>query len=290
MEISPHSQYFEKPMNRLFLLLTLWITIPARAGFVDIPSHARSMGMGSSSAAMILDSGSWLTNPACLAGIPAPSLSISIFHPFGLKELSSELLSGVCQTSLGGIGIVLKTFGNAIYRENGIRIGWAHHLVNRLYYGFALRLNQLRIEKYGSDTSFSLDAGLLFRLTDGLSMSASWTNLTGSRIGDHSHLLPLTFRIGLGCIPAPDFCLTAQIDKDTQFPAEFRGGCEWKLNPSLWFRLGFQREPSAVTGGFGLRFGLFTWDYGFSIHPVLGASHLASLSIHQGKQAQKEIQ
>ena len=61
------------------------------------------------------------------------------------------------------------------------------------------------------------------------------------------------------------------------------GGEIWRSqNGDSWNRV--------VTGGFGLRFGLFTWDYGFSIHPVLGASHLASLSIHQGKQAQKEIQ
>jgi hypothetical protein len=201
-----------------------------------------------------------------------------------LKELTCETLSAVFPTHIGSLGFSLKTFGTALYRENTYVVGWANHIGPNWCYGIALRYNHLQIEKYGSATAFSLDGGILFHLNENLVLAAAMTNLSGNTIGRCRDSLPVIVRGGLCCKLTSGFRLAAEFNKDTRYPLGVRGGCEIQPITAFYLRIGFEREPAGFSSGFGLVLGNVIFDYGFSYHPFLGASHFGSLSFHFGKQ------
>ncbi|MFC1502258.1 hypothetical protein ACFL6A_02485 [bacterium] len=265
---------------QLAIFCILWLS-RTEASVDEFPENARSLGMGSVSISLT-DGFSIFSNPAGMSPSACPVICLSLFHPFGLKDLISGNVSGILPTCTGRLGLGWRTFGNSIYQENTVILGWANCIFKHLHLGIALRLNHLHIEKYGSDTVPSLDVGLLIPINPNLVLGLTAANISRSTIGRCRHPLSQFLQGGFSYKATPSFLIAVELNKDRWYPIEVRGGLEIQFSSVLCFRLGFGRNPPIVSSGFGIKLGKLTFDYGFSCHSVLGASHLGSLSIHVG--------
>lgn len=276
----------------LFQILSIlgYNTILVFSAIEDLPVGGRAIGMGSAYVAVALGPESVFFNPAGLSQARGPALTLFISHPYGLRELTHETLSTVLPTRYGSFGLSLQTFGHTLYRENTLAIGWGNPYRGKVHYGILIRAFQLQIQKYGSDAVLTLDFGCLLRLTDKITWGVAVTNLNRGRIGQQKDPLPQITRTGISYTPLPGLLLSTEIDKDPRFPVELKGGVEICPFSPLSLRCGFGREPSYFAAGIGLAWGIFRCDYGFTSHPVLGASHQGSISIDLNPPRRKAFQ
>ena len=273
-----------KIRSLFFVFLFVCATGPVRGGFEDLPVGGRMIGMGSAYVAVAQGPESVFSNPAGLSQAPGPAFTLFVARPFGIRELTHETVSGVFPTHYGGLGLTLQTFGHSLYRENTLAVGWASRYRSKLHVGILLRIVHLQIQKYGSATGLVVDVGGLVRLTENLIWGVALTNLNRGRMGDR-RTLPQISRMGLSCTPLPELLLSVEIDKDTPYPVELRGGCEIRPTSALALRCGFGRDPNFISAGIGLTWGIFCSDYGFTHHPVLGVTHQGSLSFNLNRQS-----
>jgi hypothetical protein len=262
------------------LLLFLFHVRTINAAFEDLPAGARSLGMASAFTAVAEGSESLLTNPAGLAQSSDASLCLFYSRPFGLQELTYEIITSVLPTRFGNWGLGFQGFGNTLYRESTAVIGWSHHLHHKFYFGIGIRSATLRIEKYGSDNAFIFDTGCILKLANHCQWGVSVSNLFQSRIGKNEEPLPQIMRTGLCYRPFQGILFSIEIDKDVRYPIETRAGAEICPLSLLTLRFGFGREPDFFSAGFGLTWKYCIFDYAFTTHPVLGTTHQASVSLH----------
>ena len=268
-----------KTRRLFFAFLVVCSSGTVRGGFEDLPVGGRMIGMGSAYVAVAQGPESVFSNPAGLSQAPGIAFTLFVARPFGIRELTHETVSGVFPTHCGDFGLTLQTFGHSLYRENTLAVGWANRYRSNLHVGILLRIVHLQIQKYGSATGLVVDIGGLLRLHDNLTWGVAVTNLNRGRMGER-RTLPQVCRMGLSCAPLPELLLSVEIDKDTPYPIEFRGGCEIRPIPALTLRCGFGRNPNFISAGIGLAWGIFCCDYGFTHHPVLGPTHQGSISIN----------
>ena len=261
-------------------LLVLFFTRTIEAAFEDLSTSGRFLGMGSAFVAVAEGSESLLTNPAGLSQTNNASLSLFYSRPFGIQELTHETITSVLPTKVGNWGFGFQGFGNSLYCESTIAIGWSHHVQQRFYFGVSFRSARLRIERYGSDNTFIFDTGCILKLTDQCQWGASISNLFQSRIGKSEEPLPQIMRTGIGYEPFQGILLSVEIDKDVRYPFEIRAGAEIRPLSPLALRFGFGREPDFFSAGFGLIWKYCIFDYAFTTHPILGATHQGSVSFY----------
>lgn len=243
-----------------------------------MPIGSRAISMGSAYVAVADRPEAIFFNPAGLSQSQNTSLSFFISHLYGLKELTVEALSSIFPVRYGGLGITIQTFGGALYRESSLAFGFGRQFLNGIHGGVFFRSVHLQIQKYGSDFAWIVGGGCLFQLTDRLTLGFSVSNINHATIGQQRESIPQITRLGICYRPVANTLLSLEMDKDTQYPLELKGGFEIRLIPKFNFRCGFGKEPSTVSGGIGLIWNSFSLDYGLSIHPTLGPSHHVSLS------------
>ncbi len=267
----------------LFSLLILKATF-AYGGFGDFSIGSRAIGMGSAYVALADGPETLFFNPAGLSKSRRTILAFYICHPYGLSELTSEAFSSILQTRYGQLGITIQTFGSALYRENTFAVGFGHPFLNRIHTGILIHIIHIQIAKYGSDIAWMIEGGSLFEVTDGLTWGLSVRNINQAKIGQQKEPIPRIIRLGLSCLLINNTLLTLEMDKQSQFPWELKGGFELCPLSKLRIRCGFGRDPSTISAGIGLIWRIFSLDYGLSIHPILGTSHHGSISMDLKKE------
>lgn len=251
-------------------------SLPLNAAFEPLPVSARSAAMGQAGAGLSPGVETMDINPAGLADCKATEISLFLSRPFGIKELANQSLSVGLPVFSGGLGIQLRTFGSKLYRENWAVFGFGRKFGN-LSAGLQCRLLQLAIERYGSATVWTFDAGLQHPITEEVRIGCAVTNLLRTRLGYQNQSLPQIIRMGIAFQPVGTTTFALDVDKDVRYPAAIRGGLEtWPL-PSLSLRIGFTQHPNTLACGLGINLSGWHLDYGWTCHSVLGATHLVSL-------------
>ena len=219
-------------------------------------------------------------NPAGASYTQNASFMIFTSRLFGLRELSHKATAAIFPSPYGHFCLRFQTFGNALYRENIFAGGWGHQYRQRAYFGLLCRFNHVYIKKYDSVRSFTIDAGILFMLSDRILLGLSATNLNHGTMGNSKDNIPQKIRAGVSYRPIAGLTLAVELDKDPRFPVELKGGIEACPLENLMLRCGFGREPSVFSAGIGMSWQCFRLDYAVTTHPVLGTTHQASITIH----------
>lgn len=219
-------------------------------------------------------------NPAGMSFTQNASFMIFTSRLFGLRELSHKATAAIFPSSFGHFCLRIQTFGNALYRENVFAAGLGFSYRQKLYWGILGRVNHLYISKYDSYQSFTIDAGVLFTLSDTILLGLSVTNLNHGKLRKSEDIIPQIIRAGVSYRPIAGLTLAVEFDKDPRFPTEFKGGIEACPLTNLMLRCGFGREPSIYSAGIGMSWQCFRFDYAVTTHPVLGMTHQASITIN----------
>lgn len=221
-------------------------------------------------------------NPAGLVQISGGEFSAFFSRPFGIEEMAFGSAGYVQPTSWGRWGLSLKTFGNAVYRENTVGLSYGRAIWKGLFAGATAKVFSLRIDRYGSALAYGIDIGCLIEVSDGVYGGLCITNINGPHLGEDGERLPRQISFGLRGNPVDELILSAELQKETAYGMQFHAGQEYRISKSVALRAGVSTDPADFTAGAGFYFGRYRFDYAFSSHPVLGMTHQASITIHLG--------
>ena len=151
-------------------------------------------------------------------------------------------------------------------------------------FGFArvgLRANyhQFYVQNYGYRSSFTLDIGGVFSLSDQLSLAMVLQNITRSKlISETDNALSTVMQLGLSYQPIKKFRIDAQLDKSIEQPLVFRLGLEYMATDLISFRTGFSSTSLAALG-MGFSWKSITLDIAGQYQQQLGYSGIIALKI-----------
>jgi hypothetical protein len=246
---------------------------------------AKPTSLGGAFTSLANNSNAVYYNPAGISQMPFRE--VSIFYspaPFGLKELANGSLNFVEPTKFGAFGLSAKTYGFELYKEITATLTYANNYKKKIYYGANVNYYNLKIQNYGSASTFGIDLGVLAYLTDFLRWGFSACNLNRPTIGTQNDKLPQVYRTGVSVqIPSRnDVNFVLDVEKDTRYTASVKAGVEYTLYNMVDLRAGVGTEPTKFSGGIGFFYSMFEIDYGFYNHQDLGLTHQGTITINFG--------
>jgi hypothetical protein len=278
-------------MNKKLLLSIcfsiLCLTLQAQSGGNTF--GARSTGMANASVTMS-DEWSGFNNIGALAGVDRQYAGFGYGNRFGLEGWNTIGASFVSPMSFGGVaGLGVWRFGDNLYNENRVSLGYSHKL-----YGVSLGLQAnyfaVSIEGLGTKQMLILEFGGLVQLSDKLFMGMHIYNFNQAKLNDfEDERVPTTMRAGISYRPVEKLLVNIETEKNIDYDPSFRAGVSYELfAEKVFVRTGISTQPFKNYYGLSLKHKNFHFDYALSTHNKLGTSHQLSLSYHLKAKKQKE--
>jgi len=218
-------------------------------------------------------------NIAGMVGLKKISVGAYAQNRFNLKALSTVTLQGVFPLAkAGAVGLEFSRFGDKLYNEQQIGVGFAHQL-GTVSLGLKATLWQVHLEELGSKRTVAFSFGGQSEIIPNLMVGAHIFNLNQARVASYQdERLPTRMTAGLTYKPTPKILLSLQTDKSLTYAADFKAGIEYYIIEKLAFRTGISSAMQSATGGFGFKARSFQLDYALGGHSVLGVSNYLSVS------------
>ncbi len=286
-----------------FLTTAALLLATASAVFADRPSvatTARSIGLGGTVTALSNDASTTFWNPSGVAMLQRQEIVFSYADRFGLG-LNNSFTSYVFplfERHAVGIDWLRESFGDDELKDalNIINVGYGFQLHRALSVGAGAKTVFQSIELDGvslrSASGFGFDLGLVFapkaKPFDKLRFGLTFQDVGGTKVQDDNtqfeeELFEQNVRGGVAYQVTRDITLAADIDRN-----DLHFGTEYQPMGSLIVRGGLSkslREPNGADNslafalGFGLKYNSVQLDYAFENHPVLPATHHATLAL-----------
>ena len=249
-------------------------------------SGSRAAGMGN--AAVTLDD-VWAVshNQAGLAMLLQPSAGIYFENRFMVKELSVKSFALALPVKNSGVFAVSGTqFGYSKYNEKKAGLAYARKLGRKISIGIQLDyLSTFIADDYGSRGTMAVEGGILAEPLSNLRLGVHIFNPTRAKLAEYGdERVPVLFRVGAGYSFSNKVIFCAEVEKDIDYNASFRGGIEYHPVEQLYLRGGISTNPVQSSFGFGLKLKNFRMDVSASYHQVLGFSPQLGLSYDFQKQ------
>lgn len=273
-------------LNSIFLIVLFALLFQnVNAQFELLDAGAKPVSLGGAFTSLADNSNAVYYNPAGISQMRYRE--ISVFYspaPFGLKELANGTINYAEPTKFGTFGLSARTYGFELYKENTITLTYANSYRKRIFYGANFNYYNLKIERYGSASTFGVDIGVLGYLTDFLRWGFSAFNLNRPSVGAgvQKDKLPQVYRTGVSYQPRNDLNFMIDAEKDTRYPLTIKAGVEYNLYGMIDIRAGLSSEPAKFSGGVGFNYNIFEIGYAFYNHNDLGITHQGSVTINFG--------
>lgn len=259
-------------------LALLLVPVLAVASFEEIQTDARLYGLAGAGVALSDMTGSDLNNPALPALAPDLSASSGSAVPFGLMDLTAFSGAYAHRKDKMGVGAVLSTMGNRLYRENILKGAFSYRLIEKASVGASLNCYQLNIERYGSAAGMGLDLGVLGKPVEWLALGMTAGNVNRPAIGQNGEEISQSLSLGAAMVPLEEITVSFELYCQRDWPSQVRIGQEYRYRNLLALRAGFCDRPNAASLGFGVIYKNLRLDYAVRTHPDLGLSHCLSLN------------
>lgn len=218
-------------------------------------------------------------NPAALSAPEKFQIAFSLQNYFGIGELNAVDMTTNFTLAGHPLSFAINRFGNRIYQEIQLTAGSRYKLLKNCAIGFSVQCYILAIRQYGQTLAWGINLSVLYKLIPDVSVGALVTNLNQPVISAAGEDLPQTMSIGFCYYPVPDLIVSFELFQDTRFSQEYRAGCSYQVIPFLTVRAGIEDQLNIYTYGLGINMNWINFDYALRTHPVLGVSHIATLSI-----------
>lgn len=271
-------------MKRLLLAAVLLVVgFPCGAAFEEKSLHARAAGMGGAGAADGAGPEAWAENPAALATLDRPWVTLSHTRLLGQSDLP---VGGAGMSfPLGrsaGAGVSLTQFGGPLYRERELSAAHAFRIAPHACVGLAATQYALQVGRYGRAAAWGVDAGVLGEPHPRVSLGMVVRGLNRPRLGG-GETLPARSRAGMSVKWLRAAWLSAELARTGGEPFSLRLGVEVFPVPGFCLRAGGGSRPGRYALGLGALSSFGRVDYAYQTHPVLGDQHLVSLSFVAGR-------
>ncbi len=259
----------------LVVFLVLYSVISAQ-----VSPGARQIALSHSDAALSNDVFAVFTNPAGLAQMNWRELGVYYSpSPFGVNELANAYAAYIEPFSFGNLAIGYMQYGFELYKENKIALSYSSNVDNKLFVGVTGLYQNLSIERYGNDNTFTINLGALYYLSDITRLGVYTHNLFRATYGSEPDQIPFVLGFGASYDFNEDITFNGSVEKEIDFDPSFRLGVEYSIIEYLTLRSGFMSEPSSYSVGVGIHYSFLNLDYAFFSHPDLGLTHQMGIII-----------
>ncbi len=230
---------------------------------------ARGLGMAEAGLGF-RDVDAAFNNQAGLAYLTGVSAIAAAERRFGLAELSTYAAAAALPTKAGVFGLHVQYFGFSDFNQQKAGLMYARKLSSKVSIGAQISYLGTRINQYGNAGLLTGEVGLQAEVAKNIIASAHLLSPFQQEITE-GETLPTVLRLGLTWQASDKVSLTAQADKDVDFPAVFRAGIDYRVSKLLALRTGVATNPTKVSFGFGIELenGLRI-DAGTAWHQQLG--------------------
>lgn len=243
------------------------------------PSAAGARGMATGTIRTVSqDVNSTFGNQAGLAALENTSLTVFGENRFLLSDVSQFSLAAGLPTNSGTFGLAVQYFGFEDYNEQKLGLAYARKLADKFLVGVQLDYLNVRIPEYGNQGNLTFEVGVQAELHPQLLIGThifspvqiSWT--------DNDDYVPTVFAIGASYRPSKKLSITAEVEKDFEFPVNAKFGIDYQIIDQLSLRLGGTTFPVQNTFGIGLHLNNIDIDVATLFHQTLGVSTGVSVS------------
>ncbi len=266
----------------VLLVLSFMIQVKAQLNF----KGARSAGVSNASVTYG-DNWSQYGNQAGLAAVNEITIGAGFQNAYFIKELSTNVLALSLPTKSGVFGVNYSYFGYPKFNQNKFGLAFGKKLAKRISAGIQINYLHTHIEgEYGSQGKVFGEIGILTEPFNNFYLGAHISNFWQARYTDVDEIyLPMIFKLGTSYLLYKTALISAEIEKDLNFPVIFRSGLEFNMINKFFLRFGITSNPMLFSFGFGYKLTPFNVDIAFTKHPVLGYSPAITLeySIRKAK-------
>ncbi len=229
---------------------------------------ARGLAMGNTGLGF-QDINAIFSNQAGLADLKSVELTVFGEQRFFLSELNVLRAGVALPVSAGVFGLSLEYFGFDQYNEQKIGLSYARRLSKLISISGQIDYLNTRIPEYGNDGSLTFELGIQSNLVENLTLAAHIYSPVQVRINE-DYSIPSVYRLGLAYKPSSKVIVTAELEKDLDYEATFRGGLEYAAAEGFFLRLGAGSNPTIISFGLGYKKNTLTIDVASAYHLDLG--------------------
>jgi hypothetical protein len=259
----------------LFILIFILAAKLTIAQSISTLMGARAAGMGYASSGLADEWSIW-NNPGGLGRAENFSVSSAYEIRPWMKGASRLAAAANAPTKFGTFGAGLFRFGDDLYSEQVISLG-AGNKLGIASLGAKINIVQYRTAGIGTWHAVSFDLGGITQLTEKLFINAYIFNIGQAKINkDTDERLPTKLTAGITYRPSAAVIITSEIIKDLDFEPTWRTGLEYQFKENIFFRTGFNLQPSLAFFGMGAVRKRIKIDYALQVNSPAGPTHQAS--------------
>ncbi|MFH1541413.1 MAG: hypothetical protein ABID79_06180 [Elusimicrobiota bacterium] len=265
-----------------YFFLSFYFSTYLYSAFEQRYSSARVASLSGAFVALSNDSSAIYYNPGGLRRIVSIcDVSTTHCNLYGFNELSYMVGSfALYLKNFGTVGLSYNQFGDSIYGETEFYFSHGFYLTKNLAFGYTMKNMALKIKEYGSGNAVGFDCGFIGNVKDNISIGSSATNFNGPNVGSKAELVSKNFQIGISLKVLERITSNLDVSKSDDFDGiTLHISEEINLLKIFAVRFGVRTQPTSFSSGFGLKNKNIGIDYGYILHPVLGGTHLFSLSL-----------
>jgi hypothetical protein len=243
---------------------------------------SRHIALAHSDVSSSKDLFSIFSNPAGIYGIDQREFGL-FYSPalFGVKELSNAFAAFIEPTKFGSFSAGFMIYGYELYKETKIAIGFTKNISDNFFFGLTSLYHNISIARYGTNGKLIFNAGGIFRLTDNFNLGFSIKNILKTSFADHN--IPTVFSLGVGYSVTNELNIFSSVNKEINYKPSIKFGAEYSLIDFLQIRIGTANEPDIFSGGIGISYDFFQFNYAISSHSDLGPTHQFDIKIRFNK-------
>ena len=270
-------------------LLLIFFCIPSLLSLTFAGNEPQSIGarinaMGGAGLTLS-DPYSVFNNQAAMAFVDGISVALYTEQRFLLKELSYHAGGVILPTKLGAFGLSVNYYGFDLYNEKKIGLAYSRLFSNKISGGIQIDYVGTSISEYGNASTFTVELGLLVKITNQLTTAAHVFNPVRVNSGFTDEKIPTTLKLGLAYQPGKKVLIDAEVQKNIDELARFSSGIEYQVVDAFHLRAGFQTNPSVYCFGVGINVKQLKIDLATTYHAVLGVSPQFSISYQFSKKS-----
>jgi hypothetical protein len=263
-------------MKWLILPFFVFYFFSSAAQSISPSAGARGLAMGNT-AVTFSDINSIFSNQAGLAHLDKTEVILFAGQKYLTNDIRNIAAAVAYPSDLGTFGLNLHYYGFQDYNEQKIGVNYARKLTQNLSLGLQLNYLGFRIPEYGSKGVVSAEIGIRSEILKGFIIAAHIANPIRIEVVEGENL-PTIFKFGAAYLPSDKLTITAEAEKDIEFPTSVKFGIEYQLADPFFIRVGVAANPTLFNFGMGfiIKEKLII-DAAASYHQTLGFSPALSV-------------
>lgn len=210
-------------------------------------------------------------NQAGLAFLEQTSFTAFVENRFFIANINQFSAGAGIPIKNGSFGLSLQYFGFEDYNEQKIGVAYGRKLFDKVAIGLQIDYLNLRVPFYGNQGNITAEIGLQMPINDKFLVGIH--AFTPFAIAwSEEDFVPTILATGLTYRPSKKLTITAEIEKDIDFPVDFKFGLDYQIIDMLSLRVGANTYPVQNSFGLGLNLKNLNIDIAMVYHQILGVT------------------